>query len=513
MPCEGAATVTVVRMRPGLALVLIWVMATTACPGPGVSAPEGWRRIEIDARLRRFDRVRIAAGPEAIVVAASDGNNQPRLWRSSLREGWERVSLPGLDGFDTVGVYDIAWFEDRFVAAAGGSTGPEGTPPNSGPFALMYESTDGRSWSRTIDEDLSGFAAVSAVEPTSRGLVAAGDVRSEPLGPVRPSIWISTSAGQWHRTLLGPRGDGAPAEIVEFGKTLLAPGSVDQKAAVIWTSEDGREWRRQVLPGGFGSAWNAAVLRDRVIVGGDSELGDGMTVWSSVDGSDWDIVAGVKDFGGSAPVPAWYSFNQGGVLDLVPFQGGVVAPAAVTRRSRPEWCYVDVTTCYQLTHELLFSSDGATWKRITSRRGDLPTRPLAVTRREGELFVVGEQARRLILWVTDTLGTTAPIEPEMIHELPFDLVDWGDRLRPGVTYGYPQYLHCGIGQLAVFNGTGWILERSPAGAPPPETWPRQPDWLYGTLRLTDSNRIEYSVPEGVIGIYRPVEKSRLGSCE
>ena len=502
----------VVRTRSGLALVLTWVMASTACPGPGVSPPEGWRRIAVDARLRQYDRVRIAAGPETIVVAASDGNNQPRLWRSSIREGWERISLPGLDGFDTVGIHDIAWSKDRFVAAAGGTTGPEGTPPNSGPFALMYESTDGRSWSRTIDEDLSGFAAVSAIEPSSRGLVATGHVQSDSHGPLRPSIWISTSGGEWERTLLEPRSDGASAGIVEFGRMLLAPGSVDQKA-VIWASEDGGEWRRQVLPGGFGWALNAAVLRDRVIVGGDSEQGDGMTVWSSVDGSDWDIVAGVKDFGGSAPVPAWYSFNQGGVLDLVPFQSGVVAPAAVTSRSHPEWCYVDVTTCYQLTLELLVSSDGGTWERIISREGDSPKRPLALARREGELFVVGEEERRLALWVTDTLGKTAPIEPGMIPELPFDLVEWGDRLRPGVTYGYPQYIHCGIEQLAVFNGKGWILEREPAGAPPPEKWPTQPDWLYGTLRLTDSNRIEYSVPEGVIGIYRPVDASRLGSCE
>jgi hypothetical protein len=70
--------------------------------------------------------------------------------------------------------------------------------------------------------------------------------------------------------------------------------------------------------------------------------------------------------------------------------------------------------------------------------------------------------------------------------------------------------------VAVFNGRGWILQRQPAGAPPPEKWPTKlPDWewLYGTLRLTDSDRIEYSVPEGVIAVYRPVDKSRLGGCE
>lgn len=74
-----------------------------------------------------------------------------------------------------------------------------------------------------------------------------------------------------------------------------------------------------------------------------------MTVWSSPDGSEWDIAAGVEDFGGSAPVPAWYVFDEGDVLDLVPFRGGVVARTQVGRRAHPAWCYVDVTTRYQTT--------------------------------------------------------------------------------------------------------------------------------------------------------------------
>jgi hypothetical protein len=501
-------------VRPGLALLLTSVLAATACPGlSDDSGPRGWRGTEINARFGQYDRLRIAAGPEGIVVATSGGKIHPRLWHSSDGESWQPITLPGLENFAFVGIFDIVWSGDRFVAAGDGTTGPEGTPPNSGPLALIYESPDGTSWRRTIDPDLAGFAIISAVEPTSRGLVAAGDVRKQPeVGPVRPSIWISAEAGEWQRVYADPRVDGAPAGIVEFGRKILAPGSVDQKA-VIWASEDGREWRRQVLPGGYGSAWLAAVLPDRALVGGNSEEGHGMTVWSSADGSKWDIVAGVEDFGGSAPVPDWFVFDEGDVLDLVPFWGGVVARAQVGRRAQPEWCYVDVTTCYQTTLELLFSPDGATWRVMASGKRGLPRDPLALARWGDTLLVVGEEDRRLTLWVTDTLGKTYAIEPERKPQLPFELVKGGDRLRPGVTYGYPLYVHCGIYQLGVFNGRAWILGREPRDAPPSETWPRQWDFIYGTLRLTDSNRIEYSVPGGVIGIYRPVDKSRFGSCD
>lgn len=214
-------------MRPKLTLIVTSVLATTACPGLSVdSTPHGWRRTEIQARLRQFDGVRIAAGSEAIVVAASDGNNQPRLWVSSDGATWERVSLPGLESFEVAGVHDIAWNGDRFVAVGVGTTGPEGNPPNSGPLALIYESPDGKSWRRTIDADLAGFVTLSAIEPTSRGLVAVGGVRTDPEGPITPTVWISAAGGQWHRTLVGRPGDGAAEGIVEFGRTLVVPGGL-----------------------------------------------------------------------------------------------------------------------------------------------------------------------------------------------------------------------------------------------------------------------------------------------
>lgn len=161
----------------------------------------------------------------------------------------------------------------------------------------------------------------------------------------------------------------------------------------------------------------------------------------------------------------------------------------------------------------MYSSDGERWKLIASGKRGLPKPPLALARWADGLLVVGEEDRRLSVWVTETLGYTSPIEPERKPELPFGLVEGGDRLRPGVTYAYPVWIHCGIDQLGVFNGRAWILEQEPAEAPPPETWPSKPDWLNGTLRLTESNRIEYSVPGGVIAIYRPVDRSRLGVCD
>jgi hypothetical protein len=499
-----------------LAVVIAAATVAVNCSSPprGPAEPDDWRHVAVGTLGEDAMNVAIAAGSSQILLGASGGRDLPNVWRSSNGVSWDQVALPGLEPFSFVNLFDFEVATDRQVAALGVTTGPLQSPPNSGPFPLIYESRDGRTWRRTLDDDFSGYAMVNKVEATTHGLIAVGDVRSGgEVGPLTPTIWISSKAGEWQKVFRGNRGEyGAPATVVEFKSTLVAPGSVDQKP-VVWTSEDGRKWNQQLLPGGFGWASHSAALANRVLVAGHSESGEGMTVWSSDDGSEWKIVAGLRSFGGSPPVPG-FPVAEGELRDLVAFHDGVVARVVLAHRTHPAWCYVDIRTCQQTTIELLFSQDGATWEMIGARRHRLPKRIRAAARWRGDLLIVGEEGdRRLGVWFADVLGETTRLQTEATPRLDFELVDWGDQLRPGVRYGYPLYVHCGIEQLGVFNEKAWILEREPAGAPSPETWPTQPDRVYGTLRLTDLNRIEYSIPGGVIAIYRPVDKTRLRECD
>lgn len=473
---------------------------TTVAPSPHAPEAEAWHRIDLGP-ARGLLEVGLGAGPAGIVVGAVGEGKAPRMWFSRDGERWHRFALPGAEaGHHHAGVTSVGGEREGLVhIAAGGSE--DALLPG------VWHSSDAREWTRVLDEDFSGAGFVYQVRWTDLGFVAVGDVRpGGEAGPIQPGVWVSPDGREWER-VVHETAEGSALTVVEFNGETIALGALDGRP-VAWGSEDGRRWDRRYLPG-RGGVHAAAPLPDRVVVLGTSARG--FTAWTSADGVHWEVAAGGRAFGAEGE-----AHGEGEPAEAVPFADGVLATARLQLRTDPRWCYVEVTTCMLPTTELLFSRDGASWEVLAPPEG--LTRPYpepAIASFEGRLVVAGLAGRRLGVWLAEGLPASTPLEPETAPELPFEIVEWGATLEPGVEYGYPLYTHCGIEVLGEFNGKVWLLESEPADAPDWRSWVAQYDQhLYGTLRLVRPDRIEYSVPDGVVAFYAPTGSNRfLGGCD
>jgi hypothetical protein len=485
-------------------VAVILCVVSSACRGPATPITPGdaqWRFVDL-GQTDEFGEVTLAASSAGIVLTGDAEGKAPLMWFSPDGERWLRFALPGVEPDD-----------QEFTVTAGGG-GPKGLMiaahgfVNDVPAARLWHSADGNTWTEVIDDDFSGAGILYDVLDSELGFVAVGDVRSGGnLGPLEPAIWLSADGRQWERVVHEKR-DGFVITVEEFEGAVLGFGSLNGKA-VAWRSEDGRSWKRLDLPGELAGAQAVVPLPDRLIVLGTSSRG--FTSWASQDGTDWEIVADGRAFGSTS----LDADSRDEPTDAVPFAGGAVTSARLTHRTDLRWCYVDVAACGQPTWELLFSEDGASWRVI-----DLPedlTRPFpepVVAAFHDRLAVAGIAGQHLGVWLTDRLPTSTPLEQEAIPELPFDIVNGGETLEPGVEYGYPLYTHCGIDILGKFNSKMWVLESEPSDAPPRETWPfANGQFVYGTMRLVAPDRIEYSVSEGVIGVYTPSKSEVSFACD
>lgn len=393
------------------------------------------------------------------------------------------------------------------------------------PGAWLMESADGATWSEPVDD--TGLAGV-----------------------LRGFLRTDGEAGIW----------GHISGVVPFGDGWVAAGGTED-GATSWTSADGRTWQRHVIASGFASSVGGLTVHDdRLFAVGSSPA---MTVWESADGVSWDEVAGPDAFGiqlgggvdgegepgdvileapaeGPAETideqevtPGEDEFLEGEELDyefieegfhsgnfagLATFGDRLVALISVERRRGAAWCFVDASRCNIPALELVTSKDGRTWEMLTlpDDRYLVWQASLAAT---GESLIIAEAGDgRLQVWAASELGAPQPLPAIEQPQLGFDIVRYGDTVETGVTYGYPFWTHCGIERLGEFNGRVWELIEDRSESIPGEPWTNPSDWnawgeeLYGTLTLVEDDRIEYSVPGGVLGVYAPVENPEQRFC-
>ena len=198
--------------RPAATLVAILTFVAACQPGPSGSEGTG------------------SPGPQLSSSPSVSPSAAP-----SLAPGWQRVTIqPPLD----TPLTRVVWTGTRFLAVEGGGT--------------LLDSIDGRTWHQ---QPGLGDGLVDQIAVGPGGVLAVGSVNVE--GVV--AIWHSTDGLDWSAapdasSLHGTEGSFLTmAAVVATGDGWLAvggetvnctPGACGLVRAVVWTSPDGREWRR-----------------------------------------------------------------------------------------------------------------------------------------------------------------------------------------------------------------------------------------------------------------------------
>lgn len=227
--------------------------------------------------------LRVTAGDRSFLAVgydASEGDRDAALWESSDGREWSRVwhEEKVLGGPGDQVVYGIQRFGEGYVAAGSDSTGGDLD-------AAVWISTDGISWKRVASPifDSPGDQQIYRIARASSGLVALGyDSSSRDRDA---AMWLSSDGvGWWRKTGEGFAGAGSqtvrsaaigPAGIVAVGHV----SNVNDIDASVWSS-DGVNWKQVVDEGGdFGGTGNQdlraiAFGRGGIVVGGEDDGGD-----------------------------------------------------------------------------------------------------------------------------------------------------------------------------------------------------------------------------------------------
>jgi len=189
--------------------------------------------------------------------------------------------------------------------------------------AIVWSSSDGLAWTRRPDSSSLAHAAMNAVVRGGPGFIAVGGAPDRVTAsqvPEHAVVWTSTDGRSWSRvpdaTLFhAPSGtdqtfgDSMKA-VATDGTHLVAVGTVgtqdDIGSALAWSSSDGRTWKQGTADDfAYGQMFNVAAVPNGFLATGpsgtDSCLGG---IWSSADGDAWTCVATDSSIGGFAAYDA-----------------------------------------------------------------------------------------------------------------------------------------------------------------------------------------------------------------
>ncbi len=164
-------------------------------------------------------------------------------------------------------------------------------------MADIWTSSDGRTWSRVIGQEL-GPGVINDVTCGGPGLVAVGDGEGD--GSARGAVWTSRDGLAWSRAPDDPVfGRGWIKAVTAGGPGLVAVGFPHR----AWFSPDGLTWTRasvppvppDVYPGDNGQTPqvyldDVAAAGDRLVAVGGMMMNDEShqaVVWISADGMTW----------------------------------------------------------------------------------------------------------------------------------------------------------------------------------------------------------------------------------
>jgi hypothetical protein len=273
---------------PAYAAAWLSTDGRTWSQAPGLNAPEESIMTSVTVSPARI----VAVGG----IAAHAGG-----WTSANGSDWSssRVSQPSIPG--QARMEAVVGWHGTYIA--GGDVEP--TPSEH--HAVLWESTDGTSWTALPDAPQFDGGAVTGIAAGPSELVAVGYVL-EPSGSTRAAAWWSTDGRAWSESPDGSAFTDARMNAVAVGGPgYVAVGSAGNLAsAAAWTSTDGRTWTRAPAGVGFSGgglrvsmASVAAIPGAVVAVGSRDDAGNGSpTVWVSVDGTKWRRVADDPSFGG-----------------------------------------------------------------------------------------------------------------------------------------------------------------------------------------------------------------------
>ena len=249
------------------------IAAGTSAAVPGSSQ----QLITVDGRTGGLRNVSLSAIPGAVEpqlavtalaahgstqVAVGSANGFPAAWVSAdAGVTWQRATGPAAGVLDTRGIQQLT------SVTHGGSgwlaVGVPSDTPTMHPLVLV--SPGGTTWSAVDNEPaFAGTGLVTRqVAVTGDNYVVVGHQKL-PGGRVIAAAWWSDGLAGWHRA-----GDGATGALDGSGNSRMvavtatasgfaAVGSHGARPAV-WTSRDGRAWRRSDLP--LPSGASTAVLR------------------------------------------------------------------------------------------------------------------------------------------------------------------------------------------------------------------------------------------------------------
>ena len=268
----------------------------------------------------------MAAGPEGIIAVGLEGSDA-RSWFS--KDGLSWTAAPTSAALRPAAGRGIRMNGVTWTGTSWLAVGEEDTVCDyncdsaSSDRAIVWSSVNGLNWSRAPEATSLERAAMNGVARGGPGFVAVGGAPDRPATSQvaqHAVVWTSTDGRTWSRVADTPV-DHAPAgtdqtfgdsmsSIATDGTHLVAVGSVasqgDVGSALAWVSTDGKTWSRGTASDFLnGQLFNVAAVTGGFLgtgpSGTDSCLGG---IWFSADGAAWTCVATDSSIGGFAAVDA-----------------------------------------------------------------------------------------------------------------------------------------------------------------------------------------------------------------
>jgi hypothetical protein len=200
--------------------------------------------------------------------------------------GWSRASLSIPEGQH---IDAITAFHDRLFGIVGRGTDENGLVPG-----LVSSSMDGINWESGTDETFRGFQLAS-ITAGDEGIVVVGS-DGEP--PVRSWAWYSPDGRSWAGAQLsGPVDTNViVAGVVSGPRGFVAVGDFsageERSGELAWSSADGRHWKRARFAAGHAGTLTSVINTPiGYMAAGFSHL------WTTKDGRVWRRGADISELG------------------------------------------------------------------------------------------------------------------------------------------------------------------------------------------------------------------------
>jgi hypothetical protein len=230
------------------------------------------------------DLMDVAEGSDVLVAAGFfDEGPRAMVWTSSDGRSW--AVAPAFPTGDGSIAYAVASGPDGLVA--GGVDGSD---------AAVWLSADGRTWQRVEQAAFHDDAApleIRSLTRTEAGWLAAG-FQGGIVHDLRAAFWRSTDGRTWQRVPDQP--DFAKGRVEDLAMTpqgVVAVGSLgtygQSEAGAVWRSTDGETWRREPTDGTFAGAVLRGVTAfgNGIVAVGSTDDDRAARSWVSEDGRSW----------------------------------------------------------------------------------------------------------------------------------------------------------------------------------------------------------------------------------